>query len=531
MSYRSLRIGGLASGIDVESIIKQLMSAQKAKKDKLQQQKTLLEWKREDYRTINNQIRKLRDATADLRLQGTFLKNKATSSDESKVSVTADGSAVGTYEITVESLATSSRLTGTTVEKKDGQPLDLSKPISELFDDIDPDGDGQITLTINGETMAFGKSDSLAAIFLAVNRNEKAGVVMFYDETKRQVVVTTKDTGSESRKVLKDIMSSDNALFKALGLVSDSSSEGEASTPESSGEIQYPHIEEGKNAVLTINGLRTERSSNTFAINGVTFTLKDTTSAPVTVGVERDTDAIVEKIKSWVDTYNSTLEAINAELNEQRYRDYLPLTEEEMAELTDKQIDKWEEKARSGLLKHDSLLRGELYNIRMAVFGMVQGLDEAFNHLSDIGITVATATFDSNGKLLMDDDYMSGKLHVNEDELRNALETNPEKVMALFTNRSDDPEQQGIGARLYALAGEAIERIADMAGRDSDLVDNSSIGERIRDLNERIEREEDRLQRLEDRYWKQFTEMEKAINQMNQQSSWLLAQFLGTGNQ
>lgn len=518
MSYRSLRIGGLASGIDVESIIKQLMSAQKAKKDKLQQQKTLLEWKREDYRTINNQIRKLRDATADLRLQGTFLKNKATSSDESKVSVTADGSAVGTYEITVERLATSSRLVGTTNEK-DGQPLDLSKPISELFDDIDPDGDGQITLTINGETMAFGKSDSLAAVFYAVNRNEKAGVVMFYDETEKRVVVTTKATGSESRQILHDMISdtgTDNALLKALGLVPDNPSEA---------------IEEGQNAVFTINGLKTERSSNTFSINGVTFTLKDTTSAPVTVGVERDTDAIVEKIKSWVDTYNSTLEAINAELNEQRYRDYLPLTEEEMAELTDKQIDKWEEKARSGLLKHDSLLRGELYNIRMAVFGMVQGLDEAFNHLSDIGITVATATFDSNGKLLMDDDYMSGKLHVNEDELRNALETNPEKVMALFTNRSDDPEQQGIGARLYALAGEAIERIADMAGRDSDLVDNSSIGERIRDLNERIEREEDRLQRLEDRYWKQFTEMEKAINQMNQQSSWLLAQFLGTGNQ
>lgn len=224
MSYRSLRVGGLASGIDVETIVKQLMSAQKAKKDKLQQQKTLLEWKQEDYRTINNQLRKLRDATADLRLQGTFLKNTATSSDESKVSVTADGSAVGTYEITVESLATSSRLTGTTVEKKDGQPLDLNKPISELFGDIDTDG--KITITINGEKMEFGKSDSLAAVFYAVNRNEKAGVVMFYDETKRQVVVTTKDTGSESRRILDGIMSSDNAFFKALGLVSDSSSEG-----------------------------------------------------------------------------------------------------------------------------------------------------------------------------------------------------------------------------------------------------------------------------------------------------------------
>lgn len=515
MSYRSLRVGGLASGIDVDMIVKQLMSAHKIKKQKLEQQKTLLEWKQEDYRNINNQLRKLRDATSALRLQGTFLTNTAVSSDESKVAVTASGTAVGTYEITVERLATPARLLGAKIGDVNNQPLDINKPLEELFgDEIVDSGTGLVTFEINGEKLSFSKSDSLAAVFHAINRNEKAGVVMFYDEHAGQVVVTAKETGKASGEILQEIMNSDNAFFKALGLVDDGSS------PELT-------FVEGENAVVTINGLKTERSSNTFTINGITFTLKDTTSAPVTVGVKRDVDSIVEKIKAWVEAYNSTLDAINAKLKEQRYRDYLPLTEEQMEELTDKQIDKWEEKARSGLLKHDAVLRNELYALRTAVYSFVEGLDKDFNHLNSIGISVGTSSFDSEGKLLKGDDYLSGKLHINEEVLRNALETNPDKVMDLFTAKSEEPSRQGIGVRMYRLVGESIDRIADIAGYDGDLVDNSNIGSRLRDLNERIAREEQRLQRLEDQYWKQFSAMEQAINRMNQQSAWLMLHFGG----
>ncbi|MBO8127327.1 MAG: flagellar hook-associated protein 2 [Firmicutes bacterium] len=521
MGFESLRISGLASGMDIDQIVKDLMRVERMRVDRLEQDKTLLEWKREDYRAINTKLKALRDATFELRFQRTFLVKKVTSSDESIVTASAStNSSEITLNIEVKSLATAA--TRISAGELSLDPSNKIDPSASLWSQRDKFADGTLfagqaegdtfSFTINGETFEFANTVSLDTVISTVNSNENAGVTMYYDSVADKVSLTSKVTGDN--KVGDEIVLGSESFLQDVLQFAGSTETG------------------GTNAVLTINGLDTERTSNNFTINGVSITLKGTTSAgsSVRLEVQRDTDAIFESIKSWVEKYNETIEAINAELNEERYRDYKPLTDEQMEELTDRQIELWEEKAKSGLLKHDPIIQSELFKLRSAVYGTVEGISADLNHLSEIGISTGTASYGSNGSIIIDDDYLSGKLIIDEAELRAAIEEDPDKVMALFTNSSDVPEEKGIANRAYEALGDAIERITDVAGSPSDYVDFSQIGRRIRTINEQIRREEERLKIVEDRYWRQFTAMEKAISKMNQQAMWLMSQF-GMGGQ
>jgi len=243
--------------------------------------------------------------------------------------------------------------------------------------------------------------------------------------------------------------------------------------------------------------------------------LKEAGGQTVRVAVSHDVDAVVEKIKAFVETYNSTLESITGELYEQRYRDYPPLTDEQKKEMSDREIELWEEKARSGMLRGDQLLSSIYNNIRAVTMARVEGLSGKYTSLSSIGITTGHYT-------------ERGKLHIDETRLREALTSDPEGVMNLFTQSGESAGQSGVAVKLYDAVNNAMSRITDKAGSNAALYDNSVLGRDISRLNQSISLAEDRLLRLEVRYYRQFTAMEQAINRMNQQSMWL-TQMLFSG--
>ena len=89
----NLRFSGLASGIDTESVVKDLMKAHRLPLIKLQQNKQIFEWQREGYREINTALRTFREAVFKMKLQSTYLAKSAASSNESSVTATATASA------------------------------------------------------------------------------------------------------------------------------------------------------------------------------------------------------------------------------------------------------------------------------------------------------------------------------------------------------------------------------------------------------------------------------------------------------
>ena len=110
--------------------------------------------------------------------------------------------------------------------------------------------------------------------------------------------------------------------------------------------------------MLTVEGQLISRSSNSVNIGGVIIDLLKTSEDPVVITMRNDPTTLMEPIKKFVEDYNTMIDLINGLVKENVYRDFPPLSEAQKEEMSEKQIEKWEEKAKSGVLRGDSILRG-----------------------------------------------------------------------------------------------------------------------------------------------------------------------------
>ncbi|STO13672.1 Flagellar cap protein [[Flavobacterium] thermophilum] len=489
----NLRISGLASGMDIDQIVKDLMKAERMPLDKLQQKKQLLEWQRDDYRAMNTLLQGLDDYLfSNITLQSNMLKKTVSSSNESVVTATAGSSAANVAAaIQVNQVATSAVWLSDAAVRVDSVAADVTLTINVT------NGDGttkQVAITVK-------KGTTLDGVIAQLNSNLDLGVSAFYDEQTGRVSIMKKDTGAQASLVLADQATVD--FFTQLGFTNT------AAGQELTGKTA------GKDAQVTINGLTTTRSSNTFTINGVTYTVKGTGTA--TVSVATDADAMFNAIKGFVDKYNETIAKINAELKEERYRDYPPLTDEQKEAMTEKQIELWEEKARSGMLRGDSILSSALSKMRMNVYTKVEGanIPSGFSQLTQIGITTSSNYLDG------------GKLIIDETKLREKIKENPDAVYQLFNQDGATEAEKGIARRLRDTIKETIGKIEQKAGKTVWTNQQFAIGRDLIQINDQIDRFQDRLKQIEDRYYRQFTAMEEAIQRANQQSMYLMNAFGG----
>lgn len=507
----NMRIGGLASGMDIDQIVRDLMKVERAPIDKLKQKKQLLEWQRDAYRDMNRLLNDLDKHIFDgVMRQSTFLQKKVTSSNESVVTATSTPSASNqTVEISnITRLATAARWTSeSAIQTVDPNAklkdvtflvggvthVTLTNSLTVKLSVTDPSGD-----TKHVEISVDPNNDTIQSVINKMNQHADLGVNAFFDDVTKKVVINKKQTGAgASIQVIEG-----QELFQAFGFTN------AVKNRELTGKV------DGQNAQFTINGLKTERPSNTFTINGMTYTLKNTHTGTVTISSTTNTDAIFNSIKSFIDKYNETIDEINKKLKETRYRDYQPLTDEQREQLTEKQAEKWEEKAKSGILRGDSILSNALSSMRQALYRKVEAASEGFQQLAQIGITT-TANYLEGGKLIID-----------EAKLKQKIEENPEAVYRLFSNNGEGANK-GIVLQLRDEIKKTIKSIEDKAGNTLKTVNQYIIGKNILDIDTRISEAEDRLKRVEDRYWKQFSAMEKAVQRANSQSMYLMNAFGG----
>ncbi|MEC1894368.1 flagellar filament capping protein FliD [Cytobacillus firmus] len=359
------------------------------------------------------------------------------------------------------------------------------------------------------EKFLIESSDSLNQVINEVN-SSKAGVSMFFDTATGKVSMMRTESGDyfeNSNTVARDsdITIAGDFALQALQL-------GDNTVTKTHGE----------NASFIINGLETTRSSNTFEINGVTITLKskfEETAGAVSLSVKNNGDQIFENIKGFVEKYNELIGKINSKVTEEKYRSYTPLTDEQREQLSDKQQELWEEKAKSGRLRRDSVLTGALSSMRMDFYQPVTNSETnpLLNQLAAIGITTTSSYLEG------------GKLEISESKLKEAINSNPDAVEALFRGGSDSSldSEKGIMHRLYDTVNGVMDKLKEKAGNSFSTNTQFTLGKNLIDVDKRIDRFEDRLRQVEDRYWRQFTAMEKAIQQANQQSAFLMNQFNG----
>lgn len=494
------RISGLASGMDTESIVKKLMEAERIPLDKMNQRKDYLQWQRDAYREMNSLLLDLKNSAFDMKLQGTYLTKKAVSSDESVVTATAGSTAPqGIHTVVVKEIAQLKTVASSSKDKISKViPTDGSTTLSTQFDIT-----GTISFSLNGETFTYDTAQK--SIYDVVNDiNAKASelhVTASYDANLDRFFLNT-TAGSTESITLTD--GDGGFVGKYLQM-----------TPD-----KYIKTD----AAIVYNGIEISSTTNTLSVNGLNLTLNSAKpGTAISLNVMNDTDAVFDRIVQFVGKYNETIDKINAKLAEPKYRDYPPLTDAQREAMSESQIEKWEEKAKSGLLQRDPLLQGALYDMRSAFNKTVSGLATSMDSMYDLGFS--TGSYETNGKII-----------INEAKLRTALEQNPDQVMKLFTNVDAADEKnsakQGLAVRLYTSLGDALTKLTDKAGSPATIgTDTESfIGKALDQLNDDIGNFEDRLKMVEDRYWRQFTAMEQAIQRANMQSGWLMQQFGGGQN-
>ena len=389
------------------------------------------------------------------------------------------------------------------------------KDISEsLYTPFNFDIDGMITMTINNVLFEFAKETSLDQMMKSINSDSEAGVTMTYDALSDTFNMTADETGAGTTIIIEETESN---FLTSTGLTT---------------------IEAGSDAVLTINGEKVVRSDNTFEVDGVTFTVSDVTTSPVTLNVELNSEQIYETIANFVEEYNNMITSIQAELKEERDYDYEPLTQVQKDEMSDDEIEQWEEEAKVGLLSNDQILEDMLNEMRQALYMPVEGCELT---LADIGIR--TESYENGGQLIIDDTL-----------LLSVIADTPESVVELFTQPSDTypgttagrslnasefevkQQEEGLMFRLYDISEKYVSTTSDTNGNTGLLIEkcgfhddytelSSSMYRQLEEMENRLLEMEDDLEEKEENYYSEFSVMETYISQMNSQLQMIQSWF------
>ncbi|MFS1517160.1 flagellar hook-associated protein 2 [Bacillus sp. SCS-151] len=501
-----MRIGGLASGMDIDQLVSDLMRTERLPLDKLNQQKQLLEWQRDDYREMNTLLKELDTFIFEgIDREGNLLSKTTVSSDDSVVTAIADSSASDiSTEIEVLNLAKPATwISDGTANFMAGTNRTISLSVTN--------GDGTVS---NNITVDISDTDTLDNVIKKLNDTKELDLNIFHDSETNKVVITSNEPGAQSQIMIDDPET--EAFFQEIGFTAVAGAE--LGDTDGNGVIDgsdAPIKTSGEDAAFVINGLSTTRSSNEFKINGVSYTLKgESPGTKVSISTSTDTDKIVDTVVQFVAKYNEIIDTINGKLSESRNRDYPPLTNEQMQAMSETEIELWEAQAKSGLIRNDSMLSSGLNQLRIDLYSPVS-VDNGSIMLNDLGINTTK-------------DYLeNGKLEIDEFTLREKIAEDPEAVYELFNAEGSSHESKGLATRLRDTLSTTMEQIVEKAGNPLKTDEQFSIGKNLVSIDEQIDSFEDRLIQIEDRYWRQFTAMEQAIQRANEQSAYLLEQFGG----
>ncbi|WHY19086.1 flagellar filament capping protein FliD [Paenibacillus sp. G2S3] len=507
------RINGF-SGMDIDSLVKNMMTAKKVPLNKLYQQKEILNWTRDSYREISSKLYDFRinKLTDKYNVSSALNANKAVvTGNTSAVKAEATANANGIdMEVTVNQLATSTTLETIGVGLNKTSKTTLAELVTgKKYDDLtDSEKEKNYTLNINGVTFStkdkdgniqslFNGTTSIGTLVSTINANSEANVNASFDEITGQLIIRSKALGApidgSTSKDGKIELGSENSIltevFKGV-----------------------KPLKPGVDAIVKINGSdEIKQKSNTFTINGIQLTLlaETGTNGTTKISSQSDPDKAIETIKSFVEDYNSLLKLLNSKVSEAKYSDYTPLTEEQKKEMKESEILTWTQKAQSGLLKNDDILTSTISSMRMII-------TENLGKLSDMGIT--TGTYTEGGKLILD-----------EKKLKQALINNPQSVIDLFQGPASAPNE-GLFDKLGDQLAIPLESISKRAGTNkftadltSTFKEESVMGKKLKEYNSRIATMLTNLNNAETRYYKQFSAMETAMNKLQSQSNSLFS--------
>lgn len=269
----------------------------------------------------------------------------------------------------------------------------------------------------------------------------------------------------------------------------------------------------GDNASVKIDGVSyDDLDSNKATVNGVIYNFNQITTEPVTVTITQDVDKIVSYVKSFVEDYNKLLSGLQDLYNEKPNSGYTPLTDAQRAEMKDEQIEKWEKKAKEGLLYHDSTLGRIIDKMRDAISQRIEGTDSKYNTVYSIGISTVG---------------IKGQLTLDEEKLRTALADDPNSVYNVFAklDENDDVSGNGVAQRLGDVFTNGLKSIKTRAGSSNDISEDSDLNNLLRELQTKMSNFKIMMNAFEDQLYKKYDAMESSLALLGAQLNYVTGAF------
>ena len=474
MTIQSLGVG---SGLALDDLVQQLLEAERAPKDaRLNEKEERIEAEISGLGQIKSKLSAFEDSVDELRSDADINGREPTisnpSEDDDVLSAEASNSALrGSYEITVEQLASGSRIT-----TDDGA-------FTSSTDAVLSTGAGSLTFDVGGSdsfTIDVTAGMTLTQLREAINNaDDNFGVTANIIDTGTsagpRLVYSSSETGEGNDLVITN----DTGAAELDRL----------STTGGTGNISAANIQSAQNAIAYIDGIEVQSESNEFenTIQNVSFEVNEVSPKDAngdllatTLDIGYDKEGLEEKIRAFVENYNSLIDEIDT------------LTRYGESELEE-----------DGALAGDSLLRGIQTTMANIVGGNVSA--SSLGGLFQVGIE-----FNDDGKLeIGTTDFGLG---TGEDRLEDALEDNFDEIAKLFTD-----ENEGIATRLYEFADEYTSYGGLISLREQTAKDNR---EELYDERETLEL---RMQSYEDTLRGKYLNLDQTVAQLNQTSSALLA--------
>ncbi len=611
-----LRVSGMYSGLDTDSIIEELVKARSTKVDKVKKEQTKHTWKQEAWSGLNTKIKNFFNTSlSQLRYSSSYKKKTTSVSNTSAVSViTGEKAMNGVQTLSVKRLAKSGYMTGAKLSEKEGAAVTGETLVKDLVlknsDGTVKEGLPEITGT---GSFTVSSGDKVTRIEITENTKisdviakiQDAGVDANYDEANGRIFISSAKSGSDNDFSI----TADNSVgFAAISLLGINESLGTSTDPAvnsnaktlaeyqtlagykgsldsvivrdgednidavatmdaigTEGELYelikaeiknggldaedyetalnrlYDKVSfateittantyddfytgdavkiAGQDALITLNGVEYTSSSNNVEVNGLTFTCLSE-AEDVTVTTQEDTDGVYDMIKNFFKEYNALVNEFDKLYDAPIARTYQPLTDEEKEDMSEKEIEKWEQTIKDSLLRRDSTL-GTLSQAMKNI--MLQGttVGDTKMYLSDFGINtlnyMIAPDHEKNAYHISgdkDDATVSGEA----DKLKTAIANDPDKVVNFFVQLSRD---------LYA-------KMQDL----SKGTENSSAGSFYDDklykttttsYKDKVKEAEAALADYEDKYYAKFAAMEVALSKL-QSSTSSITSMLGGGN-
>lgn len=513
----TIRITGMNSGLDTESIITELASARSVKVESIKKDQTKLSWKIDAWKELNSKIYSFyTDVLSDMRFDYAYGKKTTKVSNPNAVSVVTSGGAVnGVQSLKVKRMATTAYLTGAELKANGKRATGETK-----LSDLGIDGEAKLKLTVGGEEKEITLNGSETLSDVAKKFSEE-GLNAKFDEASGRLFISAKESGEAAHFDIKAVDGDDASsdALKKLGLDYSSYYNSDGYSKGSDGATMI----QGRDSLIELNGAEFTSSGNTFEVNGLTITaLQETGDEAVTLTTQQDTDGIYDMIKNFFTKYNELINEMDKLYNAESASKYKPLSNEEKDAMSDAEVEEWEKKIKDSLLRRDGTLSSVASAMKNAMLSTsmsdTRGVNEGKDiYLSFFGIeTLGYFKSKDNEKNAyhINGDADDSNVKNNEDKLRKMIASDPDTVVEFFKKLSTN---------LYNALDEKMAR-TDYSSSFT-VYNDKQMDKELKDYESKIKTAQDKLNDYTDKWYKKFSQMEVALSKLSSKESSISSLF------